>query len=55
MTSFYNLREYMDFRTFGEQFGLVLDGYIQNKVDSTIDQYGESLIPAIDYLQEYNQ
>ncbi len=45
----------MQFQTFREQFGLVLDGYVQDKVDSSIDTYGDSLIPVIEYLYEYNQ
>lgn len=45
----------MDFRSFGQQFNLVLDWYIQDKVDQTIDRYGDGLIPSLEYLYEYNE
>ncbi|USN57372.1 MAG: polyprenyl synthetase family protein [Candidatus Peribacteria bacterium] len=45
----------MNFSTFTEQFGLYFDGYIQDRVDQTIDTYGDGLIPSLEYLYDYNQ
>ena len=41
--------------SFREQFDLLLDGYIQQQIESVTDNHSMHVLPLIDYLQEYHQ